>query len=417
MELLQSLTTNPYFGAGFGLFGVGAMAAISRKSMQSMAMLFKRHYVTTLEVPINDRSYHWILHWITSRGATKTQHLSVRTLFNELDSGQVKSRYKLIPSLGTHIFRHKSSGTWVKFDRTREQHQTDIIGGVPWETRQLFLDILDEARSEALKEYEGKTLTYTCGNGDWRQFGEAKSKRCLKSVILEDNVCEHMVEDLTEFLQSSDWYKDRGIPYRRGYLLYGPPGCGKTSFIFALAGHFDHSLCVLNLSDSNLSDERLAQRLAEIPQDSVVLLEDIDAAFVSRISSNSKDQTAYNGMSRLTFSGLLNALDGATSAEGRILFMTTNYRERLDVALIRPGRVDVEQYIGFCTKAQVQRLFMNFYPNASQGDCEAFGNALRLHSKEMSPAKIQSHLMRHKTCPKAALNHLDEWFLTKNSKS
>lgn len=61
---------------------------------------------------------------------------------------------------------------------------------------------------------------------------------------------------------------------------------------------------------------------------------------------NSTVKAAYDGLNRVTFSGLLNCLDGVASTEARILFMTTNYLERLDPALVRPGRVDVKEYIG-----------------------------------------------------------------------
>ena len=73
-----------------------------------------------------------------------------------------------------------------------------------------------------------------------------------------------------------------GIPYRRGYLLHGPPGCGKSSFITALAGELGFSICVLNLSERGLSDDRLHHLLAVAPTESIILLEDVDAAFVSR---------------------------------------------------------------------------------------------------------------------------------------
>ena len=76
-----------------------------------------------------------------------------------------------------------------------------------------------------------------------------------------------------------------GIPYRRGYLLYGPPGCGKSSFITALAGYLDMGICILNLSDRSLSDDRLNHLLASAPQQSLILLEDVDAAFISREDS------------------------------------------------------------------------------------------------------------------------------------
>jgi ATP-dependent Zn protease len=68
-------------------------------------------------------------------------------------------------------------------------------------------------------------------------------------------------------------YVDRGIPYRRGYLLHGPPGSGKSSFIAALAGAIGYDICVLNLGEGGLTDDRLAHALSTIPAQSLVLLE------------------------------------------------------------------------------------------------------------------------------------------------
>ncbi|XP_043541418.1 mitochondrial chaperone BCS1-like, partial [Chiloscyllium plagiosum] len=118
-----------------------------------------------------------------------------------------------------------------------------------------------------------------------------------------------------------------GIPYRRGYLLYGPPGCGKSSFITALAGELEYSICLMSLSDRSLTDDRLNHLLSVAPQQSIVLLEDVDAAFVNRDLAK-ENPTRYEGMGRLTFSGLLNALDGVASAEARLVFMTTNHLDR-----------------------------------------------------------------------------------------
>lgn len=59
----------------------------------------------TLEVPCRDKSYDWLLKWITYRGATKTQHLAVSTSFEQHDTGQITTKYEFIPSIGTHLFR------------------------------------------------------------------------------------------------------------------------------------------------------------------------------------------------------------------------------------------------------------------------------------------------------------------------
>ena len=182
----------------------------------------------------------------------------------------------------------------------------------------------------ALKQHEGKTIMYTALGSEWRQFGFPKKRRQLSSVVLDKNLSEDILEDCKDFINNSSWYTERGIPYRRGYLLYGPPGCGKSSFITALAGELEFCICVLNLSERGLSDDRLNHLLSLAPQQSLILLEDIDAAFVSR-EDTPQQKLAYEGLNRVTFSGLLNCLDGVASTEARIVFMTTNYIDRYNL--------------------------------------------------------------------------------------
>lgn len=403
-EVLGGLADNPYFGAGAGLFGLGAGAALLRKGLQGAIILFRRHYMITLEVTGRDKSYQWLLQWITQKGAKQTQHLSVETSFLQKDTGHVKTKYDFIPSIGTHFMRY--GPTWIKVERSREQHTLDLHMGIPFETvtltafgrdKNVYFNILEEARHLALKYTEGKTIMYTAMGNDWRPFGHPRKRRPLSSVVLDRGVSDKILKDVQEFIHNPKWYSDRGIPYRRGYLLHGPPGCGKSSFITALAGEIEFGICVLNLSDRSLSDDRLNHLLSVAPQQSIILLEDIDSAFVSR-EDTLKQKSAYEGLNRVTFSGLLNCLDGVASTEARIVFMTTNYLNRLDPALIRPGRVDYKEFVGHCTDHQLEQMYYRFYglSEATAESCKRFVETVSIAGKPVSPAQIQGFFMMHK---------------------
>ena len=237
-NMISALGDNQMFGAGFGLFAMGMAATMAKKGAMVGMVLFRRHYMTTVEVTCKDKSYEWVLGWMTQRGARSTQHLSVDTRHEVHESGKVATTYDFQPSPGVHFMKHK--GAWIRVERTREQRM-----GEPWETvmlttfgkqKSLFVDILESARELALSEISGKTLMYVVRGTDWVQFGHPRKRRPIASVVLDSGLAETIVADVREFLRSEAWYRERGIPYRRGFLLHGPPGCGKTSFIAALAG-------------------------------------------------------------------------------------------------------------------------------------------------------------------------------------
>lgn len=408
-EIISGLSTNPYFGAGFGLVGVGAGLTVLRRALILSATLVRRQAFVTLEVPCSDKSYFWLLQWITNQ-ARNTQHLSVETYYQQLETGRISCHFDFVPSPGIHFFSYR--GRWFRIERKREQ-MVNLNMGTPWESvslttygrdKLIYLNILEEARELALRSYEGKTLMYTAMGHEWKQFGSARKRRPLSSVILNGNISEDIVGDVREFIASSAWYHQRGIPYRRGYLLYGPPGSGKTSYITALAGELEYSICILNLSDKLLTDDRLNHLMNVIPEQSIVLLEDVDAAFTSR-EENDGSNIAYKGINRLTFSGLLNMLDGVASTEARILFMTTNYLERLDPALIRPGRVDRKYFIGPASDRQLYRAFLRFYPESDSETINSFIEMVRSTTNEVSMATIQGHFMRYKNDRQSAVKN------------
>lgn len=115
---------------------------------------------------------------------------------------------------------------------------------------------------------------------------------------------------------------------------------------------------------------------------------------------NDEQKAAFRGLNRVTLSGLLNALDGVASSEGRIVFMTTNYLDRLDAALIRPGRVDMKEYIGYCTRYQLEQMYRRFYNGPSVDEfATQFAENVLIENKNVSPAMIQGYFMIHKLSP------------------
>ncbi|KAH9930347.1 P-loop containing nucleoside triphosphate hydrolase protein [Fomitopsis serialis] len=168
------------------------------------------------------------------------------------------------------------------------------------------------------------------------------------------------MHDACEFLASAN-----GIPFRRGYLLYGAPGSGKTSVIQSMAGELGLDIYILTLNRAGLDD------------DTLTLIEDIDAAFHRGVSRRPSEEEGFgdNGGGslaqgtrdkkgaaecRVSLSGLLNALDGIAAQEGRILFATTNHHAALDPALCRPGRMDLRIEFKLASQDQARRLFYHF---------------------------------------------------------
>jgi mitochondrial chaperone BCS1 len=350
-----------------------------------------------VEINVQDDSYQWFLYWMTlhqraqlgtaapklnsacTPNPSKTgvlegllrrltpgmRHLSIETEKIVLPNGAIHTNFALIPGPGKHVMRYK--GAFIFVNRVREEKSRDYKTGEPWETvtlttlyshRHVFESLFKEAHDLAARSQEGKTVIYHSRGIEWKPFGNPRRKRPLESVVLDAGVKETIVSDVKEFQSSSKWYYDRGIPYRRGYLLHGPPGTGKSSFIQALAGELDYDIAILNLSERGLTDDRLNHLLTIIPSRTLVLLEDVDVAFANRRVQSDPD--GYRGAT-VTFSGLLNALDGVASAEERIIFLTTNYVERLDSALVRPGRVDMTIRLGEATRYQVEQLWHRFY--------------------------------------------------------
>ncbi|KAL6300904.1 P-loop containing nucleoside triphosphate hydrolase protein [Sparassis latifolia] len=334
----------------------------------------------------DDTSYNWILFWLSKHPTwSKARRIEVTTRDFDLNSDLMEDddedrQMTYIPSLsskyslwykGHYMTVSRSevqNGTW----RTKERVEICILS----RDTSILSDLVLEAKTyyKAAKDHL-IAIHVSDPSNNWRRVA-SRPKRPLKSIILDPGIKDLLLNDAEDFLQSRDWYSDRGIPFRRGYLLYGAPGSGKTSIIQSLAGELGLDVFIISLSRSGLDDSSLSELISELPKRCIALMEDIDAAFHQGVRRDRElDATPDSGksekqehdkerdspLSRVTLSGLLNALDGIGAQEGRILFATTNDYHALDPALCRPGRMDLHIEFKLASKLQAEELYKCFY--------------------------------------------------------
>lgn len=216
---------------------------------------------------------------------------------------------------------------------------------VPTKDKKTLADLLNDIRTTGQRPTRTIPWVYVWHYG-WNRVRPCPSAR---RVVLPGNTYTHLREDLDTFLNSQEWYESVGIPWRRGYLLHGIPGAGKGSTVQTLAGEFGRHIHCLSLA--HISVDELG-RAVQSSSDGFLLIEDVDCAF-----GEGREQKNVRG---ITFSDLLNALDGVATPDGRIVFMTTNHLHRLDPALIRPGRVDYTVEFSCATAGQINALATRF---------------------------------------------------------
>lgn len=227
---------------------------------------------------------------------------------------------------------------------------------------------IQEWVDEYYNSRKNKLIIYKCNfnnhgwddDNQWKEHGYRKI-RSFDSVVLKEGDKERILNDIMTFKESKAWYSDRGIPYRRGYLLHGPPGTGKTSFIQSLASRVKMNVAILNLSAA-ASDDALSSALAQVPKSCILVIEDVDHyQFEEGVSDSSDPNKSSREKSSVSVSGILNAIDGIASLEESIIFMTCNDMNGIPPALIRPGRIDLKLHMGYVDNYQAELIFWKFF--------------------------------------------------------
>lgn len=222
------------------------------------------------------------------------------------------------------------------------------------EKKQIITNFIKDAKKFCNVKKDNEIMCKILRNGAWYKL-TTLPKRSLDTIYLPKKQKENIYNDLKKFYSLKDEYLKLGIPWKRNYLLEGAPGTGKSSLIFALASELNLNIYIINLGPK-VDDSVLMGAVSSMPKKCILLLEDIDSLFVDRKPNDSNK-------SLVSFSGILNILDGMARKSGLVTFLTTNYKEHLDKALIRPSRVDFMMTFGKAEKEQIEQMFNKFFPD------------------------------------------------------
>ena len=240
-----------------------------------------------------------------------------------------------------------------------------------------------------------KIRCFVAEEGFWKPLSKIP-KRQVSSVFHPRR--DEIIKDIKRFSTTELDYHNFGIPYKRNLLFYGPPGTGKTSMMTAIASEFDSDLYLINFS-GRVTDASFMRMISKMPMGSILVLEDVDALFHERIANDSGNK------SMVTFSAILNTLDGIARKNKMVTIMTTNYLDRLDSALIRPGRIDLVVEFKLASKEQIQEMFTTYFGNSDSVNTIFQEIMVDIGDQAISTAALQKFFFEFRDSPEKLLTN------------
>ncbi|RID78785.1 hypothetical protein BRARA_A01578 [Brassica rapa] len=249
-----------------------------------------------------------------------------------------------------------------------------------------------------------------------------KHPSTFETLAMDPVKKREIMEDLKDFTECRSFYQRTGRAWKRGYLLHGPPGTGKSSMIAAMANYLGYDIYDLELTEVK-SNSELRKLLMKTSSKSIIVIEDIDCSInlTNRGKKFNEPEMALTGSGlgdesvngdTITLSGLLNFTDGLWSCCGseRIFVFTTNHIEKLDPALLRSGRMDMHVYMSYCTFPSLKILLRNYlgYEEGDLSDVVLKELEGVVEKAEITPADVSEVLIKNRRDKERAVGELLE---------
>ncbi len=414
----EQMKTNPVIGGAFTLYGMGVFTYVFKSIPSRFIAYIKYQFSVGVAIHNNDTLFQFTVDWL-EKGNKVFRCKSFTAMMLQSRS---KNTVLISVGNGNHLFFHKGRPFWLSRIEKEVNNSTDrkeslfvsTIGWKPDSIRNFLQEVVPQPKSES------DTSIYTFQDSYWYS-STSRARRMLESVILTDENLNKLRDHLTQYQNSKEWYKAHRIPWRTGIILEGPPGTGKSTLSLAICGEFDCNLFIANLSVA--TDDKLERMFKGLPSKAIMLVEDIDSYQIAtsrkkrKAKKTEKEIEAESGPEDSeppeklfgSLSGLLNAIDGICATEDRVLIATTNHIEKLDPALIRPGRFELILKIDNLNDETARKIFTKFYPK--------FKLPVTFKMKEgVSPVQFQTMAIGNKNSPEVLYDFCnDSNFVHKNS--
>lgn len=345
-SVFSTLGANPLLVGGVGTVAFGALMYVLRAVPQKLLDFIDRTFWTKLFVESLSDEYRDIDAFIEGR------RLAFFSRSLEVKDGTLKTGFG--GGWGTY------QGTLFKYSKTKSAQQITPIESIAVSFLTRDRRVIENFVRDSQPDEHKNTIYVSLFNASGNARGLRRRKRGLDTVFVDQAIKDRLVERMTWFLGAEEWHAARGIPWKLGVMLHGPPGTGKTSLIHALASDFEFDIKYIK------SLHGLGEAFRTGTRKDLFVIEDIDAISGSldrggRHSNGSGPTGQELALPASALHEILNSMDGIQTPDGLKFIVTTNHPGRLDPAIVRPGRIDDVIEVGPLSLDRARQMFRAFY--------------------------------------------------------
>ena len=381
-QILDTFKNNEFFQGGFLVAVMSGLLFYIKSIPNKLLNIFDRYTTLSINIPDSNHHFTWISQYV-----------------NQIYRDSIYGRFTIInrngiehTSIGDTRYHRVSKFCWIKFMFTERELENKTAGEDAFAysislklygfgKRKQLGSFLDKCCAEFGPSPSQKSIKSWSTNNHW-QYLKQVPDRTLDTVYSDS--LENVRQDILSFQEKRQTYKSKGIPFRRGYLFYGPPGTGKTSSVSVLANDLGMDIHTIKLN--NISGDSLIRALSR--DNKLIVFEDIDSVLATATRQKSEEQKSDDteGFSLLDLSDLLNAIDGTLTGDNLIFIFTTNHPEKLDPALMRPGRIDRKVLFGYLNQSEFEKMTNVYFGKGCDG-C--------LVRDDLTAAEAQNHYLTY----------------------